>query len=79
MQLFKRAANWLLKWIHNQIQLKKADALFFGHVLRIIFPGSSFSLISNFSKVCSINFEPPDIDLCSVGHVYPISHGAWII
>ena len=34
----------------------------------------------NFScKVCSINFEPPDIDLCSACHVYPISRGASII
>ena len=31
------------------------------------------------SKVCSINFEPPDIDLCSACHVYMISHRAWII
>ena len=28
---------------------------------------------------CSINFEPPDIDLCSGYHVYPISRGASII
>ena len=25
-----------------------------------------------FAKVCSINFEPPYIDLCSVCHVYPL-------
>ena len=31
------------------------------------------------AKVCSINFEPSDIDLCSACHVYPISRGAWII
>ena len=30
-------------------------------------------------KVCSINFEPPDNDLCSACHVYPLSRGAWII
>ena len=35
---------------------------------------SSWSFKDNInSKVCSINFEPPDIDLCSVCHVYPIS------
>ena len=28
-------------------------------------------------KVCSINFEPPDKDLCSACHVYPLSRGAW--
>ena len=32
-----------------------------------------------FGKVCSINFEPPDIDFCSACHVYTISRGAWII
>ena len=32
-----------------------------------------------YSKICSINFEPPDIDLCSVCHVYTISRGALII
>ena len=31
------------------------------------------------SKVCSINFEPPDIDLCYACHVYPISREARII
>ena len=31
------------------------------------------------SKLCSINFEPPDVDLCSECHVYPISGGASII
>ena len=31
------------------------------------------------TKVCSINFEPPDIDLCSACHVYPFSRGASII
>ena len=30
-------------------------------------------------KVCSINFEPPDNDLCSACHVYPLSRRAWII
>ena len=30
-------------------------------------------------KVCSLNFEPPDNDLCSACHVYPLSRGAWII
>ena len=30
-------------------------------------------------KVCSINFEPPDNDLCSSCHVYPLSREAWII
>ena len=30
------------------------------------------------AKVPSINFEPPDIDLCSACHVYPISRGAWL-
>ena len=30
-------------------------------------------------QVCSINFEPPDSNLCSAYHVYPISRGAWII
>ena len=30
-------------------------------------------------KVCSINFEPPDNDLFSPCHVYPLSRGAWII
>ena len=30
-------------------------------------------------KVCSINFEPPDVDLCSACHVYTISCGAWTI
>ena len=30
-------------------------------------------------KVCSINFERPDIDLCSACHIYPISGGASII
>ena len=32
-----------------------------------------------FSQVCSINFEPPDNDLCFACHVYPLSRGAWII
>ena len=36
-------------------------------------------LRSVFSKVCSINFEPLDNDLCSACHVYPLSRGAWII
>ena len=36
---------------------------------------TSFGVI----KVCSINFEPTDIDLCSACHAYPISRGAWII
>ena len=31
------------------------------------------------SEVCSINFEPPDTDLCSACHVYPLSRGACII
>ena len=31
------------------------------------------------AKVCSINFEPPDNDLCSACHVYPLSRGSWII
>ena len=30
-------------------------------------------------KVCSINVEPPENDLCSACHVYPLSRGAWII
>ena len=30
-------------------------------------------------KVCSLNFEPPDIDLCSACHVYPLFREAWII
>ena len=30
-------------------------------------------------KACSINFEPPDNDLCSACHVYPLSRGARII
>ena len=30
-------------------------------------------------KVCPINFEPPDNDLCSACHVYPLSRGKWII
>ena len=30
-------------------------------------------------KVCSVNFEPPDIDLCSPFHVYPLFCGARII
>ena len=30
-------------------------------------------------KVCSINFEPPDIDLCSACHVYPLFREAWVI
>ena len=30
-------------------------------------------------KVCSVNFEPPDIDLCSACHVYTISRRACII
>ena len=30
-------------------------------------------------KVCSINFEPPDNDLCYACHVHPLSRGAWII
>ena len=34
---------------------------------------------TKFRKVCSINFEPPDIDLCSACHVYPLFCGAWII
>ena len=33
---------------------------------------------NNDVKVCSINFEPPDIDLGSACHVYPLFHGAWI-
>ena len=34
---------------------------------------------TDFHKVCSINFEPPDNDLCSACHVYPLSRGAWMI
>ena len=30
-------------------------------------------------KVYSINFKPPDIDLCSACHVYPLFRGARII
>ena len=30
-------------------------------------------------KVCSVNFKPPDNDLCSACHVYPLSRGAWTI
>ena len=30
-------------------------------------------------EIFSINFEPPDIDLCSACHVYPIFQGASII
>ena len=37
----------------------------------------NFSFLS--SKVCSITFEPPDIDLCSACHVYPLFRGAWIM
>ena len=37
------------------------------------------SLHNCMGKVCSINFEPPDNDLCSVCHVYPLSRGAWMI
>ena len=36
-------------------------------------------LLELVGKVCSINFEPPDNDLCSVCHVYALSRGAWII
>ena len=36
-------------------------------------------LHNHLCKVCSINFEPPDIDLCSTCHVYMISRGASII
>ena len=28
-------------------------------------------------KVCSINFEPPDNDLCSACHIYPLSRRVW--
>ena len=30
-------------------------------------------------EVSSINFEPPDIDLCFACHVYPLFRGAWIV
>ena len=30
-------------------------------------------------RVCSINFEPPDNDLCSACHDHPLFRGAWII
>ena len=30
-------------------------------------------------RVCSINFEPPDNDLCSACHGHPLFRGAWII
>ena len=40
---------------------------------------NSQRLIFSQSKVCSINFEPPDNDLCSACHVYPLSRGAWMI
>ena len=30
-------------------------------------------------KVCSINFEPPDNDLCSACHFYLLSREAWMI
>ena len=36
-------------------------------------------VLSVLGEVCSINFEPPDNDLCSTCHVYPLSRGAWII
>ena len=30
-------------------------------------------------RVCSIDFEPPDNDLCSACHDHPLFRGAWII
>ena len=36
-------------------------------------------LVNTICKVYSINFEPPDNDLCSKCHVYPLSCRAWII
>ena len=30
-------------------------------------------------KVCSITSEPPENDLCSAWHFYPLSRGAWMI
>ena len=40
---------------------------------------TNFSVSFEGFAVCSINFEPPDNDLCSACHVYPLSRGAWII
>ena len=46
---------------------------------RSISGGSKLQLIEQtLHKVCSINFEPPDIDQCSACHVCPISRGVWI-
>ena len=41
--------------------------------------GVSYFLSSPLCKVSLINFEPPDIDLRSACHVYPLFRGAWII
>ena len=30
-------------------------------------------------KICSVNFEPPDNELCSARHIYQVSRGAWMI
>ena len=40
---------------------------------------SFLEILKFLGKVCSINFEPPDNDLCSTCHVYPIFRRAWII
>ena len=37
------------------------------------------SLRNSGVKVCSINFEPPDDDLCPACHDHPLFGGAWII
>ena len=48
--------------------------------LNVITMNSDISVTNNGGcKVCSINFEPPDIDLCSGCHVYPLFCRAWII
>ena len=39
----------------------------------------SVQVIIGIGKVCSINFEPSDNDLCSVCHVYSLSRGARIV
>ena len=47
----------------------------YGHALNVA-AGDSVSKSAVLSKVCSINFEPLDEDLCSACHVYPLSRGA---
>ena len=48
-------------------------------ILKMWCSGLAEITFQDIGKVCSVNFEPPDIDLCSACHVRPLLRGAWIV